>query len=155
MQKTTDIAASFWPRFTEISLDRMAIPTKHRKTITDSIQVIQYTSSDSWNDNNMNFDKDAGGQMGLISIMGNQKKTKNVSVMIFTIDNTFKLAPNVYIMEDYLSVAGGIFESKKDKFKSETRALTQADISALQKASFLLAFKGFADALKIIAQIPK
>jgi hypothetical protein len=44
--------------------------------------------------------------------------------MIFTIDNTFKLAPNVYIMEDYLSVAGGIFESKKDKFKSETRALT-------------------------------
>jgi hypothetical protein len=61
----------------------------------------------------MDFDKDGTGAMSHISAMAGRdtKDGNKVHLLVFNIANTFKLAPNVCIVESYKSVGGGIFES--------------------------------------------
>lgn len=79
-------------------------------------------------------------------------------VITVTTTGSYKLAPNVYVFEKFKSVAGGIYQEKKEIRKEVPRSLNDEDIKALHAMSILSAInimtKNFGISFKLPSDDP-
>jgi len=101
-----------------------------------------YMDEGMWAMNNIMFDIDLGGSTKFTSILGaHDWANGKYNILICDLQTTFKLAPDMMVIEKSLSAAGGIFESKKDVYKKVPRSLTEDDMKAVMNFFFVLTFK--------------
>jgi len=122
-----------------------------------SIKYAKYSTAKTFNGNSLTFTKENGGRAVFVTFLHRKNpadRTYNIIYTYFTCD--FKLAPDMWIWNKSLSVAGGIYESSSDYVKQVPRSLTQQDIEGLMKFMEMMNFKSIFSSIGVSdLQLPK
>ena len=77
-----------------------------------------------------------------------------MDLLIADFTASFKLAPNVAVIQESASYAGGIYSNSKVVFKDIPRDVTEDDLNAVFDFFYVVAFKNFGDLLNVKVVFP-
>lgn len=119
-------------------------------------EEFKYIDSDNeWKAFDTVFSIDAGGKCKFVSILAHHNTdTNRMDFLIGNFVAAFKLAPNVAVIQESLSVLGGIFSNSKVVFKDIPRSVTEDDLKMVFNFFYLVTFKNFADTTGVQATFP-
>ena len=123
--------------------------------VTAIMQIAEFAPDTAWHANDMTFDATHGGDCNTIVALCQQDYTSSVINVLFTfVTGSFKLAPDVFIYTKFLSAAGGIYESTKDRIEYKPRSLKDEEIKAIHATMLLSGLSVMADNLGVETKLP-
>ena len=134
----------FLSRYISMVPGMYGIPEKYAKDFQNVLLLAQWTSNQQWNKHDMLFDVNNGGNNRWMTFLSNRAKDGTYNFLVVNIEQEFMLAPDVLVIEESKSVAGGIYESTKTKHKKVPRNLTSKDLKQLFGFFTVVSFKRFA-----------
>ena len=101
------------------------------------------------------FSVGQNGECKFVTILAHRNETSNkIDFLLSDMKATFKLAPDVLVIQDSKSVLGGIYSDSKIRLQEMPRSLTNDDLKAVFDFFYIVAFKNFADLLGIKVELP-
>lgn len=105
--------------------------------------------------NEASFDMAHDGKTNSVVMLSNLDMVQNkVNVLTVVTEGTFVLDPDVYIYQQFKSVAGGIYQNTKEVRKNVKRQLTKEDMSAIGALTTLNAINVMTRVFKIPFALP-
>ena len=128
--RTFTLAGEIYEEYVRRELERMTnIPSKHRENVDRLIREAGMVDTNSWQDTQGVFDIGKGGENAVIQVFTAKDMSCNrMSVVIITSDNTFRLKPDMFIIQKSKSTMGGTFSNSKLVFDEKDAGLKQADL---------------------------
>lgn len=128
------VAASRLDTYKSVFKTLSKIPSEYTDIVNNFIEGIEYVDGDAWNSFDFLFDNKVptDDSTTYATCLGTHNQGPD-TYDFFTISNkiNFKLAPNIMIMEDSLSVAGGIYSHQKERIVYLPREITKEDIKLI------------------------
>lgn len=109
----------------------------------------------TWSAYHIVFSQGTGGECKFVSILAHHNSTSNkIDFLLSDMKASFKLAPDVLVIQVSRSIAGGIYSDSKIKLQEMPKSITQDDLKAVFDFFYIVAFKNFADLLGIKVDLP-
>lgn len=105
--------------------------SKYKAELDAILTSATFTVTNDWSIKDFSFN-DAKRSTVDAAICLTRTDTKVMHFVTTVTSGFFNLAPNILIMTNHLSAAGGIFERKKDYFKAKPRSLGAKEIKKIQ-----------------------
>lgn len=158
VQITTGIKEEYFDRFTEMLLSRIKVPEGRQDDIQGALEVARFADRQMWSAFNTLFNIDDGGNVKFASIIvnRNEKNGKDVYDFVFTdLKSTFKLAPDVTVVNKKLVVLGGLWSDNEIVYQKNPKTLTTDDIEVVMSFFQIITFKCFANNFGVKLEFPK
>ncbi len=115
----------------------------------------EFMPDQAWYFNEATFDKNTGGNTDSVVCMSNlDLSTNKANVLVVSSVATFDLDPDVYIYEQFKSVAGGIYQNTKEVRHNVRRDLTDSDVRAIGALTMLNAINVMTKVFNIPFNLP-
>lgn len=126
-----------------------------KKLLMESLSSATLVAVDEWIPREFTFAVDTLGNCNSVMALSKYDMIDNlIHIFAIVVDGSFKLAPNIYIYENYLSAAEGIYESRKPVTKNVPKTITDKDIKGIQHLIMLTAIDGLGKEMKRAFRIP-
>jgi len=135
--------------------DKIKVPAKYQKALSDVIEEIQWADDNIWQCNNVIFSTGVGGQVKMAAVLAHHDdKNQKYDFVLTDITATFELGDDILIVNKSKSVLGGIYESDEDKIVHVPRNITPEDIKAVMSFFQIVSMKTIAENLGIKVEDP-
>lgn len=155
--RTLGVPIDSWDRYVTAMKSLMEL-NKHPdidSNVTAIMQLLQFVPDAAWQANDFTFDKDKGGVCNTVVALGNQDIVERRANVLFTyVTGSFTLAPDIFIYTKFLSAAGGIYESTKDRIEHRARSINEDTIKAVHATMLLSALNVMAENLGVTIKLP-
>jgi len=143
------------PRFLEILGKSRGIPSKYKNELLTIGKWAQYTSRSDLTKQTIEFSAGSGGKCKVLQfyIQNNRAKQK-LDLFILTVENSFKLAPDVFVILEETSQFWGMKSSSKIRFKKAPASLKPDQIKFVSDYFSLIALEELADFLDVQNGVP-
>jgi hypothetical protein len=158
VQVTTGIKEEYFDRFTESLLKRIKVPEGRQDDIQGALEVARFADRQMWSAFNTLFNVDDGGNVKFASIIvnRNEKNGKDVYDFVFTdLKSTFKLAPDVTVVNKKLVVLGGLWSDNEIVYEKTPKSFKPEDIEVIMNFFQIVTFKCFANHFGVKLEFPK
>ncbi len=102
------------------------------------------------------FSMDSEGNCKYLAVMGNKDKaTKEFNIIYTNMEASFKLAPDIMIMQESTSILGGLFSESKVVLQELPRGIKLEELKSIFDFFTMIAFKQLADQYQVPATLPQ
>lgn len=175
MQKVTGLVESYYDTFANELLGRIQVPDDKKTAFQriffkkNSLKYIdlffiyleffgdfKYIEDDNeWKAFHTVFSIGAGGECKFVAILAHHNTTTHtIDLLIGDFVASFKLAPNVAVIQESASYAGGIYSDSKVVFKDLPRSVTEDDLKAIFDFFYIVTYKNFGDMVGVSVNFP-
>lgn len=110
---------------------------------------------ETWSAYHMLFSMGSGGDCKFVTILAHHNGTSGkIDMLLSDMQASFKLAPDVMVIQESKSVLGGIYSDSKIRLKELPRGVTEDDMKAVFDFFYIVAFKNFADLVGLKVDLP-
>jgi hypothetical protein len=143
------------PRFLELLGKSRGIPSKYKDELQTIGKWAQYTSRSDLTKQTIEFSAGSGGSCKVLQFyIQNNREQQKLEVFILTVENSFKLAPNVFVILEETSQFWGAKSSAKIRFKKVPANLKPDQIKFVSDYFSLIALEHLADFLNVQNGVP-
>lgn len=158
VQITTGIKEEYFDKFVASLMKRIKVPEGRQDDIESAVEVARFADRQMWSAFNTLFNVDEGGNVKFASVLinRNEKGGKDFFDFVFTdLKSTFKLAPDVTVVNKKLIVLGGIWSENEIVLEKHPKTFTPDDIEVVMSFFQIVTFKCFANHFGVKMEFPK
>lgn len=158
VQITTGIREEYFDKFIASLMKRIKVPEGRQDDIESAVEVARFADRQMWSAFNTLFNVDDGGNVKFASVLinRNEKGGKDFFDFVFTdLKSTFKLAPDVTVVNKKLIVLGGIWSENEIVLEKHPKTFTPEDIEVVMSFFQIVTFKCFANHFGVKMEFPK
>lgn len=124
---------------------RINIPTKYRSDFKGLVQWVKYFDDQTWTQSDFTFNKGKGGDATNFNFFSHKHEDgKKMDFVWLTCDQSFKLAPDLFVWVTRKSTMGGLFSSTKTKIEKKPAALSEEQLKFVSEYFLMLAYQELA-----------
>lgn len=138
--RTVGIPQSYWAQYKTnfMMLTGIAKNPIVKPEIEALLSMAKFIPDNSWNAADLSFDETTGGKLSnFVAMTRKDDVDQQFHVLATVVTGTFQLAPNIWIYNNFKSVAGGIVETQKMEIRHMPRTMTEADAKAVNAMMLL------------------
>jgi hypothetical protein len=133
-----------------ISGGSINMPAKYAKDVVDITRLAQFTPKTGWGSDDFLFATNQLGDAKWITFShAHNADGKSINFMIAATTGSFRLAPDIEIVETRRSIAGGIFNDNKLTRNKIPKTLTQGDTEKLKIFFRVMMYKKLAEVQRV------
>jgi hypothetical protein len=150
------IKAEFFDKYLTFIEKTIKVPDARKEEVKDILEQSQYVESNLWSAYDTVFSVGTGGDVKYVSLMITRDDEKGVYHCVCSdVQATFKLAPDVMIINKKLSIIGGLWEEDNWIEKEIPKGYTQEDMETVINFFSVVAFKAMANQFGIDFGLPE
>jgi hypothetical protein len=158
VQIITGVRDEYFDKLLENVAKRIKVPEGRKEDVEGALETARFGDTQVWSAFNTLYDIDAGGNVKFASVLISRsvKDGKDVFDVVFSdLKSTFKLAPDITVVEKKLVVAGGIWSQNEFVYQKTPRTFKPEDIEVVMSFFQIVTFKCFANHFGIKMEFPK
>jgi hypothetical protein len=132
-------------RFFDLVEKRINVPEQKRNVVKYILEESTYADSNIWACSDIAFSKEDGAGVKFASIFSNRGENGKYTFVIIEIQTEFELAQDILVIEEKLSIVGGIWSESKIKLESTAKSLTQEDVKTIFSFFQIITYKRLAE----------
>jgi hypothetical protein len=132
-------------RFFKLIETRLNIPENKRKIVSMILEESSYAETNIWGCFDIAFSIDKEGKTKFASIFSNRSENGKFTYVIIEIVSEFELAKDLLVIEEKLSIMGGLWSDSKIKIKSIPKSLTNDEIKTVFSFFQIVTYKRLAE----------
>jgi len=146
VQISKGIKEEFFDKYLDWVYKRIKVPEERKQDVQGGLEPARWGDSTMWLASNILFSVEKGGNVKFASILCARNDVKNTYDFVFQdIQSEFKLAPDVMVISNKLSVLGGIWDDTQEQRINVPKSLNTEDITTVMNFFQIVVFKSFAD----------
>jgi hypothetical protein len=138
------------PRFLELLGRSRGVPNQYKEEMLSIGRWAQYTSRNDLTKQTIEFSAGSGGNCKVLQFyIQNNRAEQKLDLFILTVENSFKLAPDVFVILEETSQFWGMKSSANIRFEKRPASLKPDQIKFVSDYFSLIALEELADFLNV------
>ncbi len=138
------------PRFLELLGKSRGVPNQYKQEMLSIGRWAQYTSRNDLTKQTVEFSAGSGGNCKVLQFyIRNNRAEQKLDLFILTVENSFKLAPDVFVILEETSQFWGMKSSANIRFEKRPASLKPDQIKFVSDYFSLIALEELADFLNV------
>jgi len=138
------------PRFLELLGRSRGVPNQYKEEMLSIGRWAQYTSRNDLTKQTVEFSAGSGGNCKVLQFyIQNNRAEQKLDLFILTVENSFKLAPDVFVILEETSQFWGMKSSANIRFEKRPASLKPDQIKFVSDYFSLIALEELADFLNV------
>ena len=143
------------PRFLELLGKSRGVPNQYKQEMLSIGRWAQYTSRNDLTKQTVEFSAGSGGNCKVLQFyIQNNRAEQKLDLFILTVENSFKLAPDVFVILEETSQFWGMKSSANIRFEKRPASLKPDQIKFVSDYFSLIALEELADFLNVENGVP-